>query len=282
MSVRMREALVVVLLCASLASCGRGGEPRPTHTLEPRLTESSAIPTVSPDNKACKLLSAEDRSTLPGYSMNVRVPVSVQAGTEECVWVHYRGQPARAAIRVVAFNARQWAPQAVDVIRAVLQDPSTTKSEVKKLKRALAELLRSPDSLPAERICKIYLLAQEARGLRKMSDLVYGSTIGSMPAVYAISCDNGILIMAGYGEYGIQSSLALQHAVVRLAEAANERAPDVFGNNGGSDEGKQGGEGANGSDAGTSSDTASPTAQPSSDASSAADETDGSTRSDNG
>lgn len=213
-----------------MAACVRGGdEPRPTKTLEPSIVESSALPTNAPDNKACKLLSADERAALPGFSMDERVPVQPQEGTEECLWVHSRRSMARAVIRLVAFNARAWAPIAAGEVNRAMRDPSVSPDLAKQLDKALRDLATKGRGLSPERICQIYLLSQEARGIKRASDLVSFAQIGSMPAAYAVSCENGVLVLAGYGEYGMGPSIALQHGVVRLVEAAAERAPEYFG-----------------------------------------------------
>jgi hypothetical protein len=143
----------------------------------------------------------------------------------------------------------------------------------KKLKKALVELVDNGQQLESERICEIYLLSAEARGVRRVSDMVFSLNIGSLPAVYAVSCENGILILAGYGEYGLGPSIALQHAVVRLVDAAKERAPEVFGTSEGTEENQEGetttADGEAASDSGSATEEPSPSAS-----TSAADESD--------
>lgn len=268
-AVRIREVLSALLICASVTSCARGGaDPRPAGTLEPSIIESSALPTNSPDNKACKLLTAEERAALPGFSMNERIPVQPQPGTEECLWVHSRRAMARAAIRLVAFNARAWAPMAANQVNRAIRDPNVSPALAKKLEKALSELASQGRGLPPERICEIYLLSQEARGIKRTSDLVSFARIGSMPAAYAISCENGVLVMAGYGEYGMQMSIALQHGVVRLVEDASERAPELFetdGETGTGDEAGTDGETGTGDEEPGVADEEGPTEEPSPD-----------------
>lgn len=218
-----------MLICVSLAACARDGdEPRPTGTLEPSIIESSSLPTNIPDNNACDLLTAENRAALPGYSMDERVPVEAQPGTEECVWVHSVRRPVRAAIRLIALHARLWASQAASQVYAASRDPRVSRSDAEKLKKARNELIRNAHRLPPERICEIYLLSFEARGFIRDSDLTFFGGMGSMPAAYAISCENGVLTIVGYGEYGLRPSVAVQHAVLRLVNAAADRVPEFF------------------------------------------------------
>lgn len=225
----IRVVVAAVLAVGSLAACERGTrEPHPTTTLEPSITESSVIPTVAPDNRACSLLSKAERQAVPGYSMNDTVPVIQDPGTSECVWIHSRRQYVKSAIRVIALSAREWAPTAVDTVTRAMISPRTDPASVPKLKRARAELLRGALKLPPERICEIYLLGYSVQGFDRTSDLTAYGRIGALPAAFAVSCDNGILVIAGYGELGLRPSLAVQHAVAKLAALAAERAPKYF------------------------------------------------------
>jgi hypothetical protein len=98
----------------------------------------------------------------------------------------------------------------------------------RQLKKAFTELVVA-QRMPPERICEIYTLAIQAGGVQKVSEVAYDARIGSMPAGFAVSCERGVLVMVGYGEYGMGLSIALQRGVIRLLDAANDRAPEVFG-----------------------------------------------------
>ncbi|MFL6088872.1 MAG: hypothetical protein ACJ71Z_01895 [Aeromicrobium sp.] len=221
--------LGTAFLCVALAGCTRTPpEPHPTGTLEPSITESSPIQASGKPDEACTLLKADERAALPGMSMNAVVPVQPAAGTQECVWVHAPNRPARAAIRIVALSASVWAKQAAPQIDKAIHNPSTRKSVAQDLGKAFAELSRDPSRVPPERICEIFLLLVKAHGMRE-SDMIGYGTIGAMPAAYANTCSDGVMILAGYGEYGLRPSLALNHGVFRLAEAAHGRAVGLFG-----------------------------------------------------
>ena len=218
-----------MLACALLTACAPEAQlPRPDGTREPSLTESSAEPKRFEPSDACKLLTSEDREELGGVTLDAEVPVRPIAGTQECIWTHSATEPARSAIRVVASIGQTWVRAAQPQIVRAIAHPSTDKASAKKLKEALVEL-ESETKLDDERVCEIYLLLVESRGMTKAEDMRYAGSIGSMPAFFAASCNDGFLIMAGYGEYGLRGSMALNNAVGRLAEAANDRAPEVLG-----------------------------------------------------
>lgn len=224
----MRVAWAVLVACVLAACSAPADNPRPNGTLEPSVIESSAKPEKFVPSEACKLLTSEEREEVGRISMDAEVPVRAIEGTQECVWTHSRTQPARSAIRVIASNGQVWIKAARPQLIRAIAHPSTSKSLGRKLKAALDEIA-SGDELTDERICEIYLLFTESRGMTRSEDMLFAGAIGSMPAVYAASCDQGTIIMAGFGEYGLRGSIALSHAVFRLVEAANERAPEVLG-----------------------------------------------------
>lgn len=220
-----------MLACALVAACAPEVQsPRPSGTLEPIFTESSAEPTARPESsEACKLLSSEDREELVRMSMDAEVPVRATSGTEECIWTHSLNEPARSAIRVIAVRGKAWAQAARPQLVKAINHPSTDKALDRKLNAALVELSTNTEDLTDERICEIYLLFTESRGMHRSADLLLTGTIGSMPAVYAASCGRGTVVLAGFGEYGLRGSTAINHAVFRLVDAASERVDEVFG-----------------------------------------------------
>lgn len=185
------------------------------------------MPTAKAGNPACRLLTRKDRSDLVGYSMDVEVPVLPARGTAECMWVHSLQQSARAAIRVVALSGEVWARSLRPQLRYAMLRPDTGKALHKKLAKVWKELGET-GRLPADEVCPTYLMLAESRGAVRNGDTLYYSTIGSMTAAYAMSCEDGNMIVAAYGEYGIGPSIALQHGVLRLLDAAKERSGGIF------------------------------------------------------
>lgn len=233
---RIRAGLIGVLVCVALTSCNRGStEPHPTRTLEPSITESSPIPTANADNPACDLLTAKERSDLAGYALDAEVPVRPDPGTEECVWVRSLQQSSRAAIRVVALRTPIWSRQIAPQIRDAIVKPTTGRSLRVELEKALAELVADPDGLSSERTCETYVLLAKSRGADLGIDQVGYGQIGALPAAYAVTCEGGIMTLAGYGEYGLGQSLALNRGVIKLAEAASARAAEELGTGDGGD-----------------------------------------------
>jgi hypothetical protein len=217
----------VLVVCALLTACaGPGGNPQPIGTLEPSITQSSPEPSKPEPNSACKMLTSEEREDLGHLSMDAEVPVKPAIGTEECVWTHSLTEPARAAIRVIALEGSTWAGVARPQIGRALGQ-STNRTLIRKLEQALVDLSNATE-LTDERICEIYFTYTEAYGMARAEELLFYGSIGALPAVFAASCEDGRVVMAGFGEYGLRGSIAANHAATRLLEAAKDRADEVL------------------------------------------------------
>jgi hypothetical protein len=238
----MKAGFAALLACAVLTSCAPEAQlPRPAGTREPAIIESSSGPTAHPESsKACNLLTSEEREDLVRMSMDAEVAVRPVAGTEECIWTHSLTEPARSAIRVLAVNGQAWARVAREPIIRAINHPSSDRALDLKLQKALVDVSTNPEDLTDERVCEIYLLFTETRGLQRSDDLLFTGTIGSIPAVYAASCGTGYIVLAGFGEYGIRGSIAINHAVFRLVDAASERVDEVFDDSGNGEAGQVG------------------------------------------
>jgi len=182
------------------------------------------------------LLSDEERFDLVRISMDAEVPVYPVAGTEECIWTHSLSEPARSAIRVIALNGATWLAFGRRQILTAIGHPSVNKALKRKLQRALVRISTESDDMTPEEICETFFLVVESRNMHRTEELLFTGTIGSLPAAYAASCEGGIIAMVGFGEYGLRGSIALIHAVVRLVEAANERAQVLLGGSAGEKE----------------------------------------------
>jgi hypothetical protein len=186
------------------------------------------MPTAIPNNPACTLLTKKDRSDMVGYSLNAELPVRPEPETYECMWVHSLREPARSAVSVTVIGTQAWARRVAPQLRAAMVKPTTGKALRGKLEAKLKELLTRGDRLPTEEVCEAYLLLAESRGATRSDQQVFYARIGSMPAAYAMACEEGIMTIVGYAEYGIGQSLALNRSVSKLAAAASGRAAEAL------------------------------------------------------
>jgi hypothetical protein len=161
--------------------------------------------------------------------MNAEIPVPpARDGTLECVWVHSKTKPARAAIRVLALRGDVWARSLRPQVRGAMVARTTSRANFKKLDILWKKLGRSGGRLAPDEVCPSFLMLAEARGAVPDGDTAFYSFIGGMPAAYGLSCEDGNMILAGYGEYGAGPSLALRRSVIRLVAAAKQRSEGIF------------------------------------------------------
>lgn len=187
------------------------------------------MPTVNPNNPACTVLTNKDRSDMVGYSLNAEVPVNPDPGTEECMWVHSLREPAQSVVSVTVVSTATWALKVSPQLRVAIGKPTTGKALRAKLKAVLKKLIIRRDKLPTKEVCEAYVLLAESHGATRSDQQVFYGRIGAMPAAFGMACEEGIMTIAGYGEYGVGQSLALNRSVTKLAATASERAPEALG-----------------------------------------------------
>ena len=186
------------------------------------------MPTVNPNNPACTLLTKKDRYEMVGYSLNAEVPVNPDPGTEECMWVHSLREPAQSVVSVTVVSTATWALKVSPQLRVAIGKPTTGKALRAKLKAVLKKLIIRGDKLPTKEVCEAYVLLAESHGATRADQQVFYGRIGAMPAAFGMSCEEGIMTIAGYGEYGVGQSLALNRSVTKLAATASNRAPKAL------------------------------------------------------
>jgi hypothetical protein len=222
--VNVRRLLIAAMVCAlSLTACGRTHDDPPAHSREPALTSSS---TGTPKVKriVCSLLTAEERQALAGKSMNIVVPVTASAGTQECQWVHSLNESSNSTIRLVAFSTQDWAKVADRQLRQAMTNNRLSARKLMRLQAGLRKLARGPSKLSDNEICDLYWLLAQASGFHKGSEVVFSSTIGRMRAGYSTGCGDGVLTLLGYGEYGLKTSIPLYQALIDERQKVHERA----------------------------------------------------------
>lgn len=221
--------LLVVLCLVALTGCSRFEDsPRDRRTPLPALTTSSSSGVSKIKRPACGLLTADERTALAGQTMDVIVPVSPVAGTQECQWVHSMGGGEDAVIRMLAFSTHEWAKVALGQIQQAIRNPKFSTDTIKQLQAAAKKLARGSSKLSDEQICDIYWVYVGAWGVKRNGEAVFSATIGRVPAAFASGCADGVFTMLGYGELGLHPSLPLFQAVVAERKKAHERAVDLL------------------------------------------------------
>jgi len=253
---------VAVLCVVTLTSCGRyGGDNPPRRSAPlPSLTDSSERhEQKKAKDLACELLTADERQGLSGQTMNVVVPVNAAAGTQECQWAHSLKGTSRSTIRLVVFKTEDWAKVAQAQVTGAMRSRRANAAVVKQLGAAAKKLARGPSKLSDDEVCDIYWTVVSAYGWPRGSDTFFFWMIGQMPAIFSADCSDGVYMLLGYGEYGMQQSTPLYHLLTDLRKTAHDRAVKLIAEDESDDAS------ASPTASPTSSATASPTPSPTTD-----------------
>jgi len=233
----MRRALVVscalAVVLGGLAACGSDETPNPIRTVAPQRTASSASP--DPDiykkGKGCDLLTASERKSIAGEKLDTVTPGLVIRGALQCRWVRTLSTPRTIILRVTSQERRVWVkqlPKLIDNLTVSGRADSKYSGRLQAIKRAA---VNDPKSISDKEACEYFSLFVEisqSKKNRTQGILVQGTQYGD----YTISwqrCSNGVHTELVYEEPGLQVSLALAQAVIRLGKAAHRRALDQLG-----------------------------------------------------
>ena len=220
--------MLAVLCLTALTSCARFDDnpPRRQSPL-PSLTDSSERQVKKTKNLACDLLTAEERQGIAGQSMDAIVPSTATAGTQKCQWAHSL-TGSRSSIQLVAFRTEDWAKVAHGQVVSAMRSKHADAESIKKLGAAAKKLARGPEKLSSEEVCDIYWTMVGTFGWPRDSDTLFTWMIGQMPATFSAGCSDGVYILLGYGEFGMQASTPLYRILTDLRKSAHDRAVKLF------------------------------------------------------
>lgn len=228
----MRRALVVscalAVVLGGLAACGSDETPNPIRTVAPQRTASSASP--DPDifkkGRGCDLLTAAQRRSIAGEKLDTVAPGPAIKGALQCRWVRTLSTPRTVVLRVTSQGRRVWVrqlPKLIDNLTVSGRADAKYSGRLQSIKRAA---INDPESISSKEACEYFSLFVEisqAKKNRTQGILVQGTQYGD----YTISwqgCSGGVHTELVYEEPGLQVSLALAQAVIRLGKAAHRRA----------------------------------------------------------
>jgi len=229
----MRRSLVVACtLAVVLGGCTRGDDgTKPTRTIEPRFTASSASPEApDKDSEGCSLLTAKERRSIAGEKLDLVAPSQADKKTLKCRWVNTLSAPAPTALSVESMPAQRWVlglPQQID---GVIASGRSERKYSKRLQAAKKKVLEGADEIGDKEACRMFSLMAEAGGGKKgTSQSAFGVPAeagGSTAAAH--SCTNGVYTLLTYDEKGLTLSTPLGNAVLRLVKIAHKRAVKIL------------------------------------------------------
>jgi len=231
----MRRALVVscalAVVLGLLAACG-GDEPAtPIRTVEPKRTASS--PSVNPEtaknSEGCRLLTGKERRSIAGEKLEIVAPSPVIEGALLCRWVKTLKTPLTTSLRVASQPLDVWVQQVPKQIDRLLVQGRSDSEYSKRLQAAKKEILRGkPEEISSKQACEYFSLLVEISMDKKNKTegiLFQGTERGDYSVTWQ-RCARGVHTELFYEEPGLQVSLALSQAVIRLGKLAHKRAVD--------------------------------------------------------
>lgn len=228
----MRRALVVscalAVVLGLLAACG-GDEPAtPIRTAEPTRTASS--PSVNPETakntEGCKLLTGPERRSIAGEKLEIVAPSPVIKGALICRWVKTLSTPVTTSLKVISQPLQVWVKNIPKQIDNLMVQGRSEGKYSDRLQAAKKEILRGPDEISNKQACKYFSLLVEIsmdKKNRTEGILFQGTQRGDYKVTWQ-RCAGGVHTELGYEEPGLQVSLALSQAVIRLGKLAHRRA----------------------------------------------------------
>ena len=229
----MRRALIVSCVLAVvlgvLGACG-GDEPADrVRTLEPQRTASSPSPDpqTARNSDGCRLLTAAERRSIAGEKLETVAPLPVIKGALLCRWVKTLSTPVTTSIRVISQPVQRWVQTLPAEIDRVIASGVANERLTSRLKVAKNTILRGAGEVSDRQACSYFSILVEANDKQKKGKaealLYQGTTRGNYNVGWQ-RCSGGVHTDLLYEEPGLQFSLALSQAVIRLGKAAHRRA----------------------------------------------------------
>lgn len=223
-----RNVLVAALAVAALAACSRTADvPRPTHTLQPSVAPTQSVKPTTERQTACSLMTAEERRSLAGTTMDNVMPTNPVAAEHQCKWVHSFTETVTMSVEIEAMDARDWAKRSVAILGEAMRNPKTDKRRLSQIRQGAIDI-RSGE-LTRDRACEIYWLMATLNGFTKGEEVVYPAWTTQTGSVVSSSCVDGVFTSVTYTEQNLFPTPTLGDLVVKARQAVEKRAIERFG-----------------------------------------------------
>ena len=228
---RVLHCALAAVLVVVLGGCG--GDDTPIRTVTPQITASSPSPDLelAKDDRACKLLSPKERESIAGQPLDIVSPSAVIKGGLVCRWVDTLKTPSPTSIKLSSQPLQTWVrgiPKHIETLQAGGRYPSKYS---KRLQDAKKEILRAPEKITDKRACEFFKLlvaSSQGKKFQKREGILFQGTQSGDYLMSWQRCGEGIYTEIVYQEPGLQVSLALAQAVIRLGKLAHKRAAKII------------------------------------------------------
>jgi hypothetical protein len=231
----MRRALVVscalAVVLGLLGACGDDQPATPIRTIEPQRTASSPSPDpeTARNSEGCRLLTPAERGSIAGEKLETVAPLPVVKGALLCRWVKSLSTSVTTSIRVISQPVQLWVQTLPAEIDRVIASGKANDKFIDRLKIAKRTILRGADEVSDKQACSYFSLLLEVNDKTKKGEtqaLLFQGTIRGDYTVGWQRCAGGVHTDLLYEEPGLQVSLALSQAMIRLGKTAHRRAVD--------------------------------------------------------
>ncbi|MGH3474250.1 MAG: hypothetical protein ACRDOT_04970 [Aeromicrobium sp.] len=230
----MRRALIVscalAVVLGALGACGGDESANPIRSIEPQRTASSPSPdpeTIK-DSEGCRLLTGGERRSIAGEKLEIVAPLPVIDGALLCRWVKTLKTPVTTSLKVVSQPLQVWVKSLPKQIERLMVSGRSKEEYSERLQTAKKEILGRSDEISNKEACKYFSLLVEISMDKKNKTegiLFQGTQRGDYKVTWQ-RCAGGVHTELVYEEPGLQVSLALSQAVIRLGKTAHKRAVD--------------------------------------------------------
>lgn len=223
-----RNVLVLAVAITALAACSRTADvPRPTHTLQPSVAPTQSVKPTTQRQTACSLMTADERRSLAGTTMDNVMPTNPVAAEHQCQWVHSFTQTVTMSVEIEAMDARDWAKRSVAILGEAIRNPKTDKRRLNQIRQGAVDIRSG--KLTRDRACEIYWLMATLNGFTKGEEVVYPAWTTQTASVVSSSCVDGVFTSVTYTERNMFPTPTLGDLVVKARQAVEKRAIERFG-----------------------------------------------------
>lgn len=223
-----RNVLVAAVAIAAVAACSRTADvPRPTHTLEPSVAPTQSVKPTAKRETACSLMTAEERRSLAGTTMDKVMPSNPVAAEHHCQWVHSFTETVNMSVAIEAMDARDWATRSAATLGESIRNPKTDRGRLTDIRQGMVDIRSG--KLTRDRACEIYWLMATLNGFTEGDEVVYPAWTTESASVVSSSCVDGVFTSVTYAERNLYPTPSLGDLVVKARQAVEKRAVERFG-----------------------------------------------------
>jgi hypothetical protein len=224
-----RDVLVAAAVIAAVAACSRTADaPRPTHTFEPSVAPTQSVKPSAKRETACSLMTAEERRSLAGTTMDRVMPSNPVVAVHQCKWVHSFTETVTMSVQVDAMDSRDWAKQNLPTVSGSVRNPKADTKMISDVRDAATDIRSG--KLTRERACEIYSLMTRLMGFTEDDEVVFPNwTSQDEASVVSTSCLDGVVTSVTYTERHLYPTPSLGDLVVKARQAVEKRAVERFG-----------------------------------------------------